>query len=140
MDFRGSISLLGFATPFIAVASFPAQVAPFFVVIAEDREDAEEPPEATQSLAKFSIQVESPEGATLFHIEQIQEAQRKPFQTMPGRLQMLAQIPVSVQKPGRFKYHLKVTRLGEETPTLSVTRELNVVAGEDVLPANDLAR
>lgn len=132
MDYRGNISIGGFSPQYIAIPKFPVQVAPFFLVIGEDEGlgivDGEEPsPEKT---ALFRIEIEDEDGNNLFNTQQLAEPQMKPQADMPGRIQILAQIPIVASKPGRFLYKISVKRISDSAVILEASKWLRIISTE----------
>jgi len=129
MDYRGSVALVGFAPQFIPVPDFPAQISPFFVVVAEDSRETKM---VSGSTIIVGMDVEDPDGATIFHTEQVQDAQKKHLANLPSRFQLVAQIPILASKPGNYKYKLKVTTVGENEPIIDVEKSLRVILMADL--------
>lgn len=131
IDPRGNLMTSGFMPQFFAVDSFPGQIAPWFIVIAEGESD--EYGDAPNTVV--DLKVNGPDGETLFFVQQEQPVGKNVVEGFPPRLVLAAQIPVIVGKPGTYEFILTV-RLPAGDLLLEASKGLRLVDGSRLKPAS----
>lgn len=107
-DSRGNVSLIGFHPQVLIQDAFPSQVTPTLVLVAsEDEQPA--PLVVPGSIVTFRVEILGPDGDTLFVTEQQQPIGERRWRSLSGRLQVIAQIAFSANKPGDYKGRVTVT-------------------------------
>ncbi len=120
-DVRGNLTASGICPPLLQVESFPAQIAPFVLLIAEDPDT--QIADAPRTF-NFRVQVLSPDGDALLVIQQDVPAQPRKIQSLPVRAQLVAQAPLSIPKAGCYTF--SVSFGSPESGTISETSDLNI--------------
>jgi hypothetical protein len=103
VDLRGGLTLVGFHPPVLLVEKFPMQVTPTLVIVIGDDETPELILQPGRS-ADFQVRVVGPNDEVLFFVEQRAPIQARRWERLPMRLQLLAQVPVNVGKPGEYRF------------------------------------
>ncbi|SRR5579871_1788056 len=125
VDLRGNLLVSGFSPSFLALDSFPAQLAPFFMVVAESESpDAEFLPD---DVASFVVSVSAPDGQTIYYNEQVQSVQKPPGKKLPARLVMVSQVPIPVSKAGKYQFSLKVALRRTSETIVDVKKDLRII-------------
>lgn len=125
VDLRGNLLISGFSPSFFALDSFPTQLTPFFIVIAET-----ESPEAKflrGDLATFAVAVNAPDGQTIYYNEQVQPVQDPPGHGLPARLVMVSQVPIPIGKAGNYHFSLRVMLRRTAETILAVDKNLRII-------------
>jgi hypothetical protein len=117
LDIRGQLTASGLLSPLLTVDSFPSQVAPFVILLAENADlggEAELP-----RSANLRVEVIGPDEETLVALQQEVLLARPPVRLagLPARAQVVAQLPVQVNKSGDYTF--RVTLDFKEFGTLS---------------------
>ncbi|MDF2270677.1 hypothetical protein P2Q00_35415 [Streptomyces coacervatus] len=125
-DARGQLALIGFSPQAFTVEQFPGQVnAPLIMIIDDDDEGATLKAGRT---ANVRIMVKNDSGEVVFFVEQATPVNEvKNSGMLPGRLALVAQVPVTASKAGRYTYHATVTVVGDDSPELTAQASLRVV-------------
>jgi len=123
-DARGSTTLVAFNPEFLAVASFPTTLAPVLVFAAEDVADPE--PALTPGMTiTVRVEVAGPDGEGLFLAQNPMVIGQKRIPELPSRINVLAQVPFPVSKPGDYVARVEIT--GPEGVELKASRTFRVM-------------
>lgn len=107
-DARGSTTLVAFSPEFFAVQAFPTTIAPVLVFVAED----EESPAATLApgmVLSVRVEVSGVDGEGLFLAQNSMTIGEKRIPELPSRINVIAQVPIPVAKPGRYTARVDVS-------------------------------
>ncbi len=129
-DAAGKVTLVGFAPQFLLIDRYPAIAAPSVVWIIEDDEDPS-PLLGAGIRGTFKIEVSNPEGATMFVTTQPVELGAKRWPALPTRLQLIAQFPLQIEKPGAYRIHGEL-RLPELSEPLEGVRTILIANPADL--------
>jgi hypothetical protein len=113
-DARGVMTLVGFAPQFLRYKSFPATSNLALVVLIEDDED----PEPTLTEGKqllLALTIKAPDGkVVLAHQPTLTVGEKKDVGDLPGRLNLVLQLPLTFSKPGEYTASITVQVEGSE--------------------------
>jgi hypothetical protein len=131
-DARGNLTLVAVNPHALIAEELPAQFGPVFVAIIEDDEDAETPQILTPGAAvSAKVEVTDPDGGALFMAQFRPMVLPPPNPGMRPRLQVLAQVPFTASKPGKFTVSAHVEVIGDRAEPPNAITAARVVRVAD---------
>jgi hypothetical protein len=119
-DSRGNFTLVA-ANPHLLIAEeLPVQFNLVFLAVVDDDEDDTAPPQILTpgAVVTAKVEVTGPDSETLFFAQLRQVVVPSPYPAMRPRFQIVAQVPFTASKTGRYRVsaRIEVTGQGEQAP------------------------
>jgi hypothetical protein len=125
-DTRGVMTLVGFAPQFLRYKAFPATSILALVALIEDNEDPE-PILIEGKQIILALTVKAPDGkVVLAHQPTLTVGERKDVGDLPGRLNLVLQMPMTFSKPGEYTASITLQVEGSDE-TVEADRTISIL-------------
>lgn len=128
-DARGSMTLVAANINVFVAEELPTQFAPVFMVVVKDEDGAADKVLNPGAIVDIRVEVQAPDGQTLFVSQMRQMMQPPPYPDLFPRLQLVAQVPFTASKvgPHRISADVTVTDGIHESAKIAASRTAHVV-------------
>jgi hypothetical protein len=124
-DTRGVMTLVGFAPQFLQYRAFPATANLALVLLVDDDED----PEPTLTEGRnftLGITIKGPDGTVILAHQPSLAVGGKRFPDMPGRLNLVLQLPITFSKPGEYVASIRL-QMAESEEVIEADRAIHIL-------------